>query len=200
MSWFFSVLFFRREQIKGQERWAKRKTEVAEVLIYRRKFSYTIFRHILQMTLTWKAEIWKQALKEVMCYSHHLEHIWLYSISFFIFNIGAPLAALFTKFHLFVTSGVILIWYSQKKVHVKQKVLRLHWPARHRRHTKQWPFTPKLYSTLACSQTTDNTYRLIFSQRVRFLIVVFGWDLELKTSESQHENMSEYTVFMTPRN
>ncbi len=110
----------------------------------------------------------------------------------FIFNIGAPL---FTKFHLFVTSGVILIWYSQKKVNVKQKVLWFHWPARHRRHTKQWPFTPNVsgktlqYSSLFTNYR-QHTYRWIFSQRVQFLIVVFGWDLELKTSESQHENMS----------
>lgn len=122
---------------------------------------------------------------------------------FFFFYIGAPLAALFTKFHLFVTLGVILIWYSQKKVNVKQKVLRFHWPARCRRHTNQWPFTPNVSGKTFSLFTNyrQHIYRLIFSQQARFLIVVFGWDLELKTSESQHENMSyEYTVFMTPRN
>ncbi len=135
----------------------------------RRKFSYTIFRHFTNDTnMKRKAEIWKQAIEEVMCYSHHLEHIWLYSI--IIFYIGDPLAALFTKCHLFVTSGIIWILYSQKKVNVKQKVLQFHWPARQRRHTDQWSFTPNVsgkslqYSSLFTNYR-QHIYRWMFSQQ-----------------------------------
>lgn len=110
----------------------KKKKEVAEVLIYTRIFSYTIFRLFFffyknrSMTPTWKkkAEIWKQAVEEVMCYSHHLEinpFIWYFlnyrCIILFIFNKMMLLVV-----QLFAASGVILIRYSQND---KQKVLRL---------------------------------------------------------------------------
>ncbi len=162
------ILFFRRETMS------------------RRKFSYTIFRHFTNDTnMKRKAEIWKQAIKEVMCYSHHLEHIWLYSI--IIFYIGDPLAALFTKCHLFVTSGIIWILYIHKKKLMLNRKCYNFIGQRDKDGTPTNDLSPqmcrgKLYSTLACSLTTDNTFIDECSLN-KVLIVVFGWDLEWKTSE-----------------